>query len=92
MRTLSRKITVLTVANDRALGAMRDMAGGVTRVGIAEKPRLEALGIRVIDASDYASGGLNHDLFLSNGDVRRAISRFISEAGTPALTSTGAIQ
>jgi esterase/lipase superfamily enzyme len=92
MRALSRKITVLTVANDRALGAMRDMAGGVTRVGIAEKPRLEALGIRVMDASDYASGGLNHDLFLSNGEVRRAISRFISEAGTPALTSTGAIQ
>jgi esterase/lipase superfamily enzyme len=92
MRPLSRKITVLTVANDRALGAMRDMAGGVTRVGIAEKPRLEALGIRVIDASDYASGGLNHDLFLSNADVRRAISRFIGEAGAPALSSSGAIQ
>ena len=82
----SRKITVLTVANDRALGAMRDMAGGVTRVGIAEKGQLEALGIRVIDASEYAGGGLNHDLFLTNGEVRRAISRFIREAGTPAFS------
>jgi esterase/lipase superfamily enzyme len=89
---LSRKITVLTVAHDRALAAMRDMAGGVTRVGIAEKARLEALGIRVIDASDYAGGGLNHDLFLSNGQVRQAISRFLAEATPPAIASGNAIQ
>lgn len=89
---LSRKITVLTVANDRALAAMRDMAGGVMRVGIAEKARLEALGIRVIDASDYAGGGLNHDLFLSNGHVRQVISRFISEATPPAVASGNVIQ
>jgi esterase/lipase superfamily enzyme len=90
--SLSRKITVLTVANDRALGAMRDMAGGVTRVGIAEKARLETLGIRVIDASDYAGGGLNHDLFLTNAQVRQAIRRFIAEAPSPAVTSSSAIQ
>ncbi len=88
---MSRKITVLTVANDRALGTMRDMAGGVTRVGIAEKPRLEALGIRVIDASDYDGGGLNHDLFMTNAQVRQAIRRFIADAGSPAFTSGGAI-
>jgi esterase/lipase superfamily enzyme len=89
--SMSRKITVLTVANDRALGTMRDMAGGVTRVGIAEKPRLEALGIRVIDASDYAGGGLNHDLFMTNAQVRQAIRRFIAEAPSAAATSGGAI-
>lgn len=89
---LSRKITVLTVANDRALAAMREMAGGVTRVGIAEKARLEALGIRVIDASDVAGGGLNHDLFLSNGQVRQAISRFIADATPPAYASGSVIQ
>ena len=88
---MSRKITVLTVANDRALGTMRDMAGGVTRVGIAEKPRLEALGIRVIDASDYDGGGLNHDLFMTNAQVRQAIRRFIADAGSPAFTSGGAV-
>ena len=75
-----------------ALGAMRDMAGGVTRVGIAEKPRLEALGIRVIDASDYASGGLNHDLFLSNGQVREVIRRVMDDGRPPAIASGGAIQ
>ncbi len=92
MGALSRRITVLTVANDRALGAMRDMAGGVTRVGIAEKPRLEALGIRVIDASDFAGGGLNHDLFLTNAQVREAIRRFIGQSrGAAAESGTGVL-
>jgi esterase/lipase superfamily enzyme len=85
----SRNITVLTVANDRALGAMRDMAGGVTRVGIAEKGQLEALGVRVIDASEYAGGGLNHDLFLTNTQVRQVIRRFIDGARPPAIASGG---
>jgi esterase/lipase superfamily enzyme len=88
----SRKITVLTVAKDRALGAMRDMAGGVTRVGMAEKAQLEALGLRVIDASEYAGGGLNHDLFLTNGQVRETIRRVMDEGRPPALASSDAIQ
>jgi len=88
----SRKITVLTVTKDRALSAMRDMAGGVTRVGIAEKAQLEQLGLRVIDASEYAGGGLNHDLFLSNGQVREVIRRVMDEGRPPALASSDAIQ
>lgn len=88
----SRKVTVLTVANDRALGAMRDMAGGVTRVGIAEKAQLEAMGLRVIDASEYAGGGLNHDLFLTNGQVRQVIRRVIDESGPPLIASGDVIQ
>jgi esterase/lipase superfamily enzyme len=90
--SFSRKVTVLTVTKDRALGAMRDMAGGVTRVGIAEKAQLEALGLRVIDASEYAGGGLNHDLFLSNGQVRETIRRVMAESGPPAIASSDAIQ
>lgn len=88
----SRKITVLTVANDRALSAMRNMAGGVTRVGIAEKAQLEALGLRVIDASDYAGSGLNHDLFLSNGQVREVIRRVMDDGRPPAIASGDIIQ
>lgn len=88
----SRKITVLTVSNDRALGAMRDMAGGVTRVGIAEKAQLEALGLRVIDASEYAGSGLNHDLFLTNGQVREVIRRVMDDTRPPAIASGDAIQ
>jgi esterase/lipase superfamily enzyme len=87
----ARKITVLTVAKDRALGAMRDMAGGVTRVGIAEKAQLEALGLRVIDASEYAGGGLNHDLFLTNAQVREVIRQMMNEAKPPAFASGDAI-
>lgn len=88
----SRKITVLTVAKDRALGAMRDMAGGVTRVGIAEKAQLEALGLRVIDASEYAGGGLNHDLFLTNRQVREVIRRVMDEGRPPMIASGDAIR
>lgn len=91
----SRKITVLTVANDRALGTMSSMAGGVTRVGTAEKGQLAALGVRVIDASEVAGGGLNHDLFLSNSEVRQTIRGFI-EGAKPAIavgpSSADAIQ
>lgn len=87
----SRKLTVLTVASDRALGAMRDMAGGVTRVGIAEKARLERLGVSVIDASGYAGGGLNHDLFLTNGQVRETIQRILTGARPPAVASGDAM-
>jgi esterase/lipase superfamily enzyme len=89
----SRKITVLTVANDRALGAMSNMAGGVTRVGTAEKGQLAALGVRVIDASEVAVGGLNHDLFLTNSEVRQTIRRFIDGAKegvrSPAMATGG---
>ncbi len=86
----SRKITVLTVANDRALGTMRDMAGGVTRVGIAEKDQLAALGIRVIDGSELAVGaGLNHDLFLTNDRVRQTIRQFIDSSRAPSLAIGG---
>lgn len=92
IRSLSPKMTVLTVASDRALGAMRDMAGGVTRVGIADRARLEALGVRVIDASEYAGSGLNHDLFLTNAQVRQAIRGLIASAASPAITSSSAIR
>ena len=89
---LSEKITVLTAANDRALGAMQNMAGGVTRVGTAETVQLETLGLRVIDASKYAGGGLNHDLFLSNGQVRQVIRGVMDGANRPAVASSIAIQ
>lgn len=85
----SRKITVLTVANDRALGAMSNMAGGVTRVGAAEKEQLDKLGVRVIDASQLAGSGLNHDLFLTNSEVRQVIRGFINGAKPPAIASGG---
>jgi hypothetical protein len=38
---------------------------------------IERLGVRVVDASEEGWGIINHDLFLSNGDVLRMIRRSI---------------
>lgn len=78
--SLAGRITVLTAANDRALGILNKLAGGIARVGTAEKERLEELGLRVIDASQFAGSGINHDLFLSNDKVREQVRRAIQEA------------
>jgi esterase/lipase superfamily enzyme len=74
---LARKITVITATNDRALNLAGKLAGGITRVGAAEKAVLERLGLRVIDASQYGWGIVNHDLFLSNAEVRQVIRRAV---------------
>lgn len=80
MGSLGRKITVVTATNDRALALSGRLAGGMTRVGAAEKAALEQLGVRVIDASEAGWGVINHDLFLSNAEVRRVIRRSIDTA------------
>jgi esterase/lipase superfamily enzyme len=77
MGPLGRKITVVAATNDRALALSGRLAGGMTRVGAAEKAAIERLGVRVIDASDAGWGIINHDLFLSNAEVRRVIRRSI---------------
>jgi len=73
MRPLVPNITLVTSTNDRALAVAGWIAGGMTRVGAAEKAQLEALGLRVIDASAEGWGLINHDLFLSNSDIRQVI-------------------
>jgi esterase/lipase superfamily enzyme len=77
---LARKITVITATNDRALALSGQIAGGMTRVGAAEKAAIERLGVRVIDASESGWGIINHDLFLSNAEVQRVIRRSIDTA------------
>jgi len=77
MGPLARRITVITATNDRALELSSKLAGGVRRVGAAEKAQLERLGLRVIDASQQGWGLINHDLFLSNPDVRQVVRRAI---------------
>jgi esterase/lipase superfamily enzyme len=77
MRPLVPNITVITSTNDRALAVAGWIAGGMTRVGAAEKAQLEALGLRVIDASAQGWGFINHDLFLSNRDIRMVIRRAV---------------
>ena len=74
---LARKITVIAATNDRALALSGRLAGGMTRVGAAEKAAIEKLGVRVIDASEAGWGIINHDLFLSNAEVQQVIRRSI---------------
>jgi hypothetical protein len=52
----------------------------MTRVGATEKAAIERLGVRVIDASQAGWGIINHELFLSNAEVRRVIRRLIDAA------------
>jgi esterase/lipase superfamily enzyme len=80
---LAPKITVVTATNDRALAVSRWIAGGMTRVGAAEKAQLERVGIRVIDASQLGWGMINHDLFLSNVQIRKVIRDAVD--GQPGL-------
>ncbi len=74
---LANKITVIAATNDRALVLSGRMAGGMTRVGAAEKDAIEKLGVRVIDASAAGWGLINHDVFLSNAEVLKVIRRSI---------------
>lgn len=79
---LAGKITVIAATNDRALALSGQIAGGMTRVGAAEKAVIAQLGVRVVDASQEGWGLINHDLFLSNAEVQRVIRRSID--GTAA--------
>ncbi|WP_439360033.1 alpha/beta hydrolase [Bradyrhizobium sp. DASA03007] len=79
---LTGKITVIASTNDRALALSGRIAGGMTRVGAAEKAAIARLGVRVVDASQEGWGIINHDLFLSNAEVQRVIRRSID--GTTA--------
>jgi esterase/lipase superfamily enzyme len=76
---LAGKITVIAATNDRALALSGQIAGGMTRVGAAEKAVIARLGVRVVDASAEGWGIINHDLFLSNAEVQRVIRRSIDD-------------
>ena len=77
---IASKITVITSTNDRALAVSGWIAGGITRVGAAEQAELKRLGLHVIDASKQGWGIINHDLFLSNAQIRQVIRRAIDGA------------
>jgi len=79
---LAGKITVIAATNDRALALSGQLAGGMTRVGAAEKAVIQQLGVRVVDASQEGWSITNHDLFLSSAEVQREIRRSIG--GTTA--------
>lgn len=81
---LARHITVITSGNDRALALSSVLAGGVARVGDANRDALTKLGVTVADATDFGSGLIQHDTFLSSKDVRAVVKRAIERAGAGA--------
>jgi esterase/lipase superfamily enzyme len=89
---LAGKITVITATNDRALAVSRWLAGGITRVGAAEKAQLEKLGLRIIDASQQGWGIINHDLFLSNAQIRQVIREAVGGASRLGTLHSAAFQ
>ncbi|MBB4041458.1 esterase/lipase superfamily enzyme [Microvirga flocculans] len=76
----AKKITVISSTNDRALAVSSRLAGGIVRAGAADRERLESLGVRVADASEFGGGIINHDLFLTNKEVQQVIKRAIERA------------
>ncbi|WP_262300334.1 alpha/beta hydrolase [Microvirga sesbaniae] len=76
----AKKITVISSTNDRALAVSSRLAGGIIRAGAADRERLESLGVRVADASEFGGGIINHDLFLTNKDVQQVIKRAIERS------------
>ena len=49
----------------------------MTRLGAPENAAIERIGLRLIHDSEARWGIINHDLFLSNAEVRRVIRRSI---------------
>jgi esterase/lipase superfamily enzyme len=77
MRPLATRITVITSNDDRALAVVTSLSGGA-RVGRAQKAKLQAYGLKVIDTSGAGWGIINHDLFLSDSAVQKVIARAIA--------------
>ncbi|MDR1827696.1 MAG: alpha/beta fold hydrolase [Methylobacteriaceae bacterium] len=80
LKPLAERITVISAVNDRALALSSVISGG-ERAGMVDRERLERLGVRVADASEFAAGILNHDLYLSNPDVVQVVRRAMDRAG-----------
>jgi esterase/lipase superfamily enzyme len=78
LRSLTPKMTVISSTGDRALEVSRRLAGGVARAGAASREQLEAMGVRVVDATEHGGWSMiRHDLFLSDPEVRQVIRRSV---------------
>ncbi|MFC2249974.1 alpha/beta hydrolase [Labrys portucalensis] len=80
LSSLSSKMTVIVSKNDRALEISTKLAGGVPRVGSGDSEELQKTGVKVVDASDFGSGFINHDIFMSREEVRAVVARAIENA------------
>ncbi len=81
LRSIVPRITVISSTSDKALEVSRRLAGGVSRAGGATREELEALGVRVVDATDHGGWAvIKHDLFLTDTEVRQVVRRAMDRA------------
>lgn len=85
--TLAAKMTVIISGKDRALEISSRLAGGVARVGMADRAALEQTGVTIVDATDFGSGFINHDIFMSRPELHGVIERAMENADEPAPSS-----
>ena len=68
---------MISSTKDRALAVSSRLAGGVVRARRGRSGRLERLGVRVADASEFGGGLINHDVFLTDPEVQQVVKRAI---------------
>lgn len=83
MAGLAPKITVIVSAKDRALALSSSIAGGFKRVGAAGQTAIGGTGVKVVDASEFGSGFVKHDMFVTDVEVRGVVRRAIETATGP---------
>ena len=78
--------------DDRALAASTTIAGGVSRVGVADPERLAALGVNVIDLSDIKdTSSIKHSKFSETPEIVQLIGKSISSGNTLSAQSPEAV-
>jgi esterase/lipase superfamily enzyme len=77
---LAPRMTVIVSAKDRALNISSKIAGGLPRVGSADRGAIEETGVKVVDATDFGSGWINHDIFMSRQELHGVLVRAMESA------------
>lgn len=77
---LAPRTTVIVSGKDRALELSSTLAGGLPRVGASDRSALEQTGVKTVDATDFGSGWINHDIFMSRTELHGVLSRAIENA------------
>lgn len=83
MAGLASKTTVIVSGKDRALALSSTIAGGFKRVGASDQDALGDTGVKVVDATDFGSGLIKHDMFITDVEVRGVVRRAIEIANGP---------
>ncbi|MEM8652202.1 MAG: alpha/beta hydrolase [Pseudomonadota bacterium] len=83
LKQVKDRFYILVSDDDRALTVSTVIAGGISRVGVAEPEKLATLGLNVIDLSQIDdSGTTHHSKFAESPDIVRLIGESINQGNT----------